>query len=61
MTDERRTIRVASAVTPSERAALEGVCRIRGNTVSELLREMSVADVVKEWDRILSVTAPGDE
>lgn len=57
--EERRTERVASAVTPQEREALEAVSKARGITVSELMRDMAIKDAVAEYDRLKTILTRG--
>ena len=56
---ERRTERASSAVTPTERIALETVARTRNITVSELLRVMGVDAAVAEYTRLLEILPQG--
>lgn len=57
--DERRTERVSSAVTPSERHALETIAKALGTTVSELIRRMGVNDAVVEYTRLMKLFPNG--
>lgn len=57
--DDKRTQRVASAVTEHEREALGYVAKVRGVTVSELLRVMSVEQAVEEYGRLLGILPRG--
>ena len=50
-----KTERAALACTRSEKDALRFVCKVRGTTESELLRVLSLNDVVAEYDRLLAI------
>lgn len=49
---ENRNATIAAAVTPTEKRRAELVATIRGRTLSELLRDHSINDLVAEGERI---------
>lgn len=52
---ESRTEKVAIAVTPSEKRAVRGLAAVRGLDESNLVRSMTIADIVAEFDRLRAV------
>lgn len=59
-TQESRTERVAAAITPTAKRALEEVARDRGTTVSKLLHQISIEEAVEEWEQ-LKDSEPDDQ
>lgn len=51
---ESRTERATMALTPTEKRALQIVANLRQVTESDLLRTMLMADIVAEFDRLMS-------
>lgn len=49
---ERKTERVALAVTASEKVAVRWLAETRGTTESEVLRTTLVGDALAEWQRV---------
>ena len=46
--DRRRTVRL----TAEEDDALEGLAAVRDTTASDLLRSMSLREIVRQWHRV---------
>lgn len=52
VTQESRSERAAIALTPTEKRAVRAVAAVRGTDESNLLRTTTIADVVKEFERL---------
>lgn len=53
-TQESRTAMLGARVTPRERAAVVFVAGARSTDVSNLLREMSIDEILAERDRLMT-------
>jgi hypothetical protein len=52
---ESRTEKVAIAVTPTEKRAVRGLAAIRGGDESNLVRSMTIAEIVAEFEKLQAV------
>ena len=57
---ESRTKTAGIPVTPSEKAAIEGLARLKNITESDLLRSMLLCDIVAEFERVQSLMVPAE-
>lgn len=55
---EPRNNKIAVAITDRERAAVDFIAAHRGTDRSNLLREMGVSQIVREFDRLLAMLPP---
>jgi hypothetical protein len=54
-TQETRTEKVGVAVTPTEKRAVRAIAALRGTDESNLVRSMTIAEIVTEFERLRDV------
>jgi hypothetical protein len=60
-TQESRTDKVAVAVTATEKRAVRAIAALRGTDESNLVRSMTIADIVAEFERLRADSDASEE